>query len=303
MTLIMTAADDGLEEALLRYRENAFTDADVTACTGLFVRSLRQLIKAGAVRTRSEDRGAGHVRKFDATTFKRLAVASALNGAGFSLALSGQLAYLLPGEPLLYARYDPINVLCDEAQNVDPSTGLSPRREEPAFDWFDPDKPATADPANDWWLEIIDGRFVALIVPLRREPLFYGDLRNGGTEFVSWWPFRSHTSAIFFSTDADVGPKWEDPRSPADRIDPRFLNYREGPHDGDANPPLLEARAAAQRPVFKTSINITLAIRLALRRYLGLELLLPVGTSVRANRSKPTALRSAHRPQRIRKTQ
>ena len=34
---------------------------------------------------------------------------------------------------------------------------------------------------------------------------------------------------------------------------------------------MLEARAAARRPIFKTSINITLAIRIALRRYLGLE--------------------------------
>jgi len=34
---------------------------------------------------------------------------------------------------------------------------------------------------------------------------------------------------------------------------------------------MREARAAAQRPVFKTSINITLALRLALRRYLDIE--------------------------------
>jgi len=299
----MMAADDSLEEALRRYQENAFTDADVMGCTGLPARSIRQLIKARAVRTRSEDRGAGHIRKFDATTFKRLAVASALNGAGFSLTLAGQLAYLLPGDRLLYARYDPINVLCDEAQGVDPNSGLPPRRQMPPFDWFDPDKPAIADPENDRLLEIIDGRFVSLVFKQRSEPLFYGDLHNGGTAFVSWWPFRSHTSAVFFSTDADVGPKWEDPRSAADRIHPRFLNYREERHDADDDRLMLEARAAAQRPVFKTSINITLAIRLALRRYLGLELLLPVGTSVRANRSEPTALRSAHRSQRIRKTQ
>jgi hypothetical protein len=275
----MPTADQSLEEALRRYQENSFTDADVTACTGLPTRSLRQLIKVGAVRTVSEDRGAGHIRKFDATTFKRLAVASALNDAGYSLTLAGQLAYLLPGDSLLYERYDPINVLCDEAQSVDPDSGFPPRREEPAFDWFDPDKPTTADPENDRLLEIIDGRFVSLVSKEIGGPLVYGDLRNGGTAFVSWWPFRSHTSAFSFSTNADVGPKWEDPRSPADRIDPRFLNYREEPHDKDDDRLMLEARAAAQRPVFKISINITLAIRLALRRYLGLEPLLPVGTS------------------------
>ncbi len=261
---------DSFEQALARYQGNEFTDADVTACTGLSARSIRQLIKVGAVRTLSEDRGAGHIRRFDATTFKRLALASAIHDAGLSLTLAGQLAYLLPGDARLYAHCDPINVLCDTRLSADPNSVPPPRLETPWFDWFDPDKPATADPENDQLLEICDGRFVALAFKRRSEPLFYGDLRNAGTEFVSWWPFQSHTSAIF-STDADVAPKWEDPRSPANRIDPKFLNYRYEGHDGETNPLMREARATAQRPVFKTSINISLAIRLALRRYLGIE--------------------------------
>src|SRR5215472_7190294 len=114
----MMAADDSLEEALRRYQENAFTDADVMGCTGLSARSIRQLIKAGAVRTRSEDRGAGHIRRFDATTFKRLALASAIHEAGLSLTLAGQFAYLLPGDARLYERYDPIGVLFDTTLSV-----------------------------------------------------------------------------------------------------------------------------------------------------------------------------------------
>jgi hypothetical protein len=272
------AADDDFEQALARYRQNEFTDADVTACTGLSARSIRHLKKIGAVCTLSEDRGAGHIRRFDAKTFKRLALASTIHQSGWSLALAGQLAYLLPGDSLLYERHDPINVLFDTTLSVDSHGELPPRLEPPRFDWFDPDKPASLDPENDWLLEIFDGRFVALVFNRRRGPLFYGDLRKAGTAFVSWWPFQSHTSAVF-STDADVGPKWEDPRLAADRIDPRFLNYREERHDDDDDPLMLSARAAAERPVFKTSINITLAIRLALRRYLGLEPRLPGGTS------------------------
>ena len=64
---------ENFEQALARYQRNEFTDADVTACTGLSARSIRQLIKVGAVRTLSEGRGAGHIRVLDATTFKRLA--------------------------------------------------------------------------------------------------------------------------------------------------------------------------------------------------------------------------------------
>jgi len=261
---------DNFEQALARYQRNEFTDADVTACAGLSARSIRQLIKVGAVRTLSEVRGAGHIRRFDATTFKRLAVTSALNRAGLSLTLAGQLAYLLPGDARLYRIYDPITVLFDTTGIVDLSCERPPRLETPWFDWFDPDKSAAADPENDQLLEICDGRFVALAFKRQSEPLFYGDLSNAGTEFVSWRAFQSHTSAIF-STDADVAPKWEDPRSPANRIDPKFLNYRYEPHDGETDPLMLEARAAARRPIFKTSINITLAIRIALRRYLGLE--------------------------------
>ena len=258
---------ESFEQALARYQRNEFTDVDVTACTGLSARSIRQLIKVGAVRTLSEDRGAGYIRRFEAPTFKRLALASAIHDAGLSLTLAGQLAYLLPGDALLYARYDPINVLCD---SVDSRGDLKPRRQTPWFDWFDADKPAASDPENDHLLEICDGRFVTLTFKGRSAPLFYGDLREAGTQFVSWWTFQSHTSAVF-STDADVAPKWEDPRSPANRIDPRFLNYRYERHEGETDPLRREARAAAQRPVFKTSINITLALRLALRRYLGIE--------------------------------
>jgi len=128
-----------LEQALARYQRNEFTDANVTACTGLSARSIRQLIKVGAVRTLSEDRGAGHIRRFDAKTFKRLALASTIHQSGWSLALAGQLAYLLPGDSLLYERYDPINVLFDTTLSVDSHAELPPRLEPPRFDWFDPD--------------------------------------------------------------------------------------------------------------------------------------------------------------------
>jgi hypothetical protein len=266
----MAQPSDSFEQAFARYQRNEFTDADVTACTGLSARSIRQLIKVGAVRTLSEERGAGHIRKFDATTFKRLALASAIHGAGLSLTLAGQLAFLLPGDRQFYAHYDPINVLFDTRLSVDSPGELPPHLETPWFDWFEPDKPAAADPKNDRLLEICDGRFVALAFKGRGEPLFYGDLRNDGTQFVSWWAFQSHTSAVF-STDADVAPKWEDPLSRANRIDPKFLDYRYEPHDDETDPLMREARASAQRPVFKTSINLSLALRLALRRYLGIE--------------------------------
>jgi hypothetical protein len=254
---------ESFEQALARYQRNEFTDADVTACTGLSARSIRQLIKVGAVRTLSEGRGAGHIRRFDATTFKRLALASAIHGAGLSLTLAGQLAYLLPGDTRLYAHYDPIKVLCDKTLGVDSRGELPPRLETPRFDWFDADKPAAADPENDRLLEICNGRFVALAFEDRSGLLFYGDLRKAGTEFVPWRPR--------LCPDADVGRTWKAQRLWAGIIDPGVVKHRKERHDDDNDPLILLARTAAQRPVFKTSINISLALRLALRRYLGIE--------------------------------
>jgi Transcriptional regulator, AbiEi antitoxin len=266
----MAPSDDSLRKALHRYQEGVFTDADVTRCTGLSARSIRELIKRGAVRTLSEDRGAGCIRTFDAATFKRLALLAAINAAGFSLTLAGQMAYLLPSDDLLYRTYDPINVLFDTTVNVDRGRGLPPRLEMPRFDWFDPDKPAMADPDHDWLLEIYDGRLVALVFQRRRGTLIYGDLRKAGTEFVSWWPFQAQL-IDYFSGHGDVAPKWAGKRSSADRIDPKFLDYRYENHDRDDDPLRRMAYAAAQRPIFTTTINMTLAIRLALRRYLGIE--------------------------------
>jgi hypothetical protein len=60
-----------LAHALRRYRKGVFTDHDVTSCTGLSVRAFRELIKIGAVRTVTDDRGPGRVRTCDATVFKR----------------------------------------------------------------------------------------------------------------------------------------------------------------------------------------------------------------------------------------
>src|SRR5262249_53855747 len=125
------ARSECFEQALARYQRNEFTDADVTACTGLSARSIRQLIKVGAVCTLSGDWGAGYIRRFDATTFKRLALASAIHDAGSSLTLAGQLAYLLPGDARLYARYDPISVLFDTTSSVDCRGECPPRLETP----------------------------------------------------------------------------------------------------------------------------------------------------------------------------
>jgi hypothetical protein len=278
-----------LNDALRRYREDAFTDSDVTRCTGLSVRAWRELIKIGAVRTVTEDRGPGRVRLCDANTFKRAALIAALNRARFSLAVSGRIAYFLPLDTLLYKIWDPYWILFQVFADVDTDTDLPPRVEPPTADWFDPDKPAKADLKHDLLIEIYEDLFVGVICGTKDEdgPAIYGDLRNEGTRFVSWFPFHQQTKVHSATKQIAQAllphkivetliPKWEDPGRWSDRLDPHFLDYKYEDHGTDGDPLAIAAEATARSPLFKTTINVTLAVRKALRRYLGIEPAVPV---------------------------
>jgi hypothetical protein len=53
------------------------------------------------------------------------------------------------------------------------------------------------------------------------------------------------------------------------------FGYQLEHHESKTDPLCMAAEAALRSPVFKTTINPTLAIRKALRRYLGIEPVLP----------------------------
>ena len=272
-----------LDHALRRYRENRFNDDDVTRCTGLTVRAWRELIKHKAVRTVAERRGPGRTRLCDATVFKRAAVISALNGAGLSLAVAGRVAYFWPLHTLFYSVCDPSTILLQHSAEVDPKTGLPPAIELPKVNWFDPVKPAMADPETDWLIEIYDGRYVAAVYNsnVKDESTIFGDLRNEGTHFVAWFPHRRRgqfTAGAIGEIARELLPYHRFIDFVAESEDPirwtkelMLLNYEFEKHDTDADPLCVAADATAASPVFKTTINITLALRKALRRYLGIE--------------------------------
>ena len=194
-------------------------------------RAWRELIKLQAVRTNTEKRGRGRVRICDTTTFKRAALIAVLNQSGFSLAVAGRTAYLLPFDDMLYDVCDPNFILFDPTGDVDPQTGLLPRRQTPFADWFDPDKPAITDPDRDWLIEIYDGRFVADIIHGGAEPVLYGELRDEATQFVAWFPFHQYIS---FGNEEARFAKWQ--VNWANKINLRFLNYKYERHDAIDDP-------------------------------------------------------------------
>jgi hypothetical protein len=115
-------------------------------------------------------------------------VIAPLNKSGFSLPVSGQIAYFLPFRMLLYEICDPSRMLLESSADVSPQTGLPPRVKRPKVDWFDPDKPAKIDPNTDWLIEIYDARFVGVKYAVKNVPTIFGDLRETGASFVAWFP-------------------------------------------------------------------------------------------------------------------
>ena len=215
-----------IDEALRCYREDRFTDDDIMRCSGLTRRAYRELIKVGAVRTVTERRGPGRVRLCDATTFKRAAGIAAINSVGVSLPVAARIAYFLPFEELLFAVWDPITTLFMHGAEVDPETGLPPRWKTPKADWFDPDKPAQADPANDWLIEIYEARFIGAIYNIPGEPdvqFIYGDLRDDGATFVAWLSFHQQRpvfDAQLKSFADSFASKWQPPNAWSNRLEP-----------------------------------------------------------------------------------
>jgi hypothetical protein len=257
-----------LQEALRRYRANQFTDQDVTRCTDLSQRKWRELIKDKLVRTVIHRPGRGHVRRCDAITLKRTAVIAALNRAGLSLSVSSAVAFFLPFHTALYELCDPI--LLGRAG----AGGLSTK-----VHWFDPNRPAQAEPESDWWVEIYDFRFVGIRYGPKDAPVIFGDLRDNGARFVGWVPLHRKNQFVGCAIEklasefgreklAEAVAAWEDPTRWPHELRALGYGYEQR---GEDDPLRTTAAAAIKSPLFTTNINVSLAIRKALHRYLGIE--------------------------------
>jgi hypothetical protein len=268
-----------MDKALRRYGNGRVTDDDVVRCTGLSVRAWRELIKNRAVATVTESLGRGYVRVCDQTVLKRAAVIGALNRAGFSLAVSGHIAYSLPDHTRLYEICDPWMILFQRSPDLDPHARLPPRVKKPKADWFVPQRPAEAEPENDWLVRVYERRFVGAIYGANEKPTIFGDLRDDGARFVAWWPVRRRASGLgrviqaFLQelppTTVDAIAAWENPTKWPKEL--KSLGYRFEKHNEDHDPLCIAAEASISSPLFTTTINVTLAIRKALRRYLGIQ--------------------------------
>ena len=159
------------------------------------------------------------------------------------------------------------------------TTGLPRKVQQPKTDWFDPDKPAKAEPATDWSIEIYNGRFVGARYNIEGPPTIFGDIR-ANAEFVAWVP-SDRSAGLARTTIAklaqeilaprfvDFIAEWDDPTKFSEQH--KALGYKTESHHVGNDSLRLFAEATARAPLFKTSVNVTFAIRRALRRYLRIE--------------------------------
>jgi hypothetical protein len=266
-----------LDEMLRRYCANQFTDQDVIRCTNLSERKWRELSKDKLVRTVTHRPGRGQIRLCDATTLKRTAAIASLNQAGLSLAASAQIAYFAPFHTALYEIIDPCTILLNRSVAGDPDR-LPPRLPNPRAPWFDQNRPARAEPDSDWWIEIHEYRFVTIKYGPQHSPVIFGDLRDAGTRFVAWIPMHQMDKFVGSAIEklgrelranpAAAYAAWENPTLWSREL--KTLGYNFEQHSDDV--PLRAAAAAVMgSPLFTIAVNVSLAIRKTLRRYLGLE--------------------------------
>ena len=125
--------------------------------------------------------------------------------------------------------------------------------------------------------EIYDGRFIGVDYRTPREEdlkFVYADVRDAGTTLVLWLPFHARRPVFNLPLKQFVdsfAAKWEQPGAWSDRVNTKFLDYRHEDHSADDDPLRVLAEASAKTATFTISINLTLAVRKALRRYLALE--------------------------------
>ena len=269
-----------IKQGLREYDEEQFTDHDVMRCTGLSFRAWRELLRAHAVKTISEKRGRGRVRLCDATALMRASAIAAINQAGLSLPVSGQIAYWWPYHLLLFA-------VCDPRWILNAATG-------PHVDWFEPNKPASSEP-GDWLIEVYDSRFVGARYGRTNEPAIFGDVRDGGMRFVAWYPSHSKQHVLGTAIE-ELARKilpyhlWVDFTAKHENVVIehfpqvlKSLGYKF--ENRSIDDPLRRAAAnAAHNAVVVVTVNPTLAIRKTLRRYLGLEPDLIVGNQSQCRR-------------------
>ena len=122
---------------------------------------------------------------------------------------------------------------------------------------------------------------MCITYPPAKRPVVFGDLREEGAKFVGWVPHNAKSQfvrsviaqlAIEWAPAGDRYPlvvlEWEDPTKWTKDLRSLGYEYEKLPADDRLR---RAAEATIRNPLSTTTINISFAIRRAIRRYLDIE--------------------------------
>lgn len=291
---------DHLREKFELWRDGDFNDDEAARITGLSVNALRDLQRAGALRA-SGGGGRGKTRTWKRDALCKGAMASAICTAGLSIPMGARLAFHYWNLPANH-HYDPMLRFPTWDRYKSPHDfEVRTQGRHALQEWIQDHRgQALHDELFDGRLHIINASYVAAnsaivpsIIGLGKQgraaysDLFFtwlGRISQNGDSFISW--IRPHRKRFFNERERRLWKKAEKegmelsdfikmlgPQSVeaflrdnyADEVDLNFLKFE---LESDAD--IERAGTAYENFKVKTSINVTLAMRQAMRRAMGL---------------------------------
>jgi hypothetical protein len=240
-----------LDSAIDWYGSSNFTAADVQRATGLSERSQRALLKLGILQAVPQSRTA--TRLLDSRMVKRASIVYPLHEhGGFNLRVSGKLVYAdLWLESILFDVIDPWQARKRIADNAPGA--------EREWRWFTSN---LAMEPNDYRITIINGRYVASGTgdALR----IYGHLTESRTDIVVyrgavWEELIKPTKPLGWS------PNEFHPRSALVGKSRIFESKAVSESE------MAAANEALLKPISKFSVNVSLTLRIAMRKLLRID--------------------------------
>jgi hypothetical protein len=235
-----------------------YTDDQLLEATGLHIDNVRKLVTWGAVRPAKGGRGRGNVRMWYAHTVRHIACVAALVNAGLSVKMAHTLVYLDILGDIFFDIIDPETL----AMNSGDKDG-----------WFDPERPLDPQDDHDFRLIIADGKYVFIHSLTKETPIPKGILADAGTLFRTYVDFSRYSGSVGDDGKVkDLRPKWE--MAPGHfEVDPGSLawQYDKTLEDETA----IDWQTAYSAAVSITTVNLSLACKIAMRRLLNIPVFFP----------------------------
>lgn len=275
---------------LAQWREKEYEDEEAARITGLSVRSLRDLRRWGAIKTSSGSKGRGKVRTWKCEALSKAAMTHAFHDVGMDLQTAARLTFLVwnaRGDSLM----EPVISFCLSSLDlVDLARSLPRDNGEYALVAWLREEHAVCrhDDEYDLFVLLIDQEYVftrfslpGRITILKDVPdprlRCIGRMIGSDGSFLSWevparkrmWPLTPEEERDY-NRASDKGEfmlslqkNWQIDYE--DEVDFKFLSF-----EVDTQQDQQRANAALHNYVTMISVNVSLSMRMAMRRSLAL---------------------------------